>query len=212
MSQRTSPSTGQAYGIRLTCRVLDLSRSTYYAQKAPKPLMSKKRGPKPAISDDDLLSLIKEDLAHSSFYGEGHRKVNARLHRSGKQVSRNRVLRIMRSHRLLSPHRSAARTAKAHDGRITTDEPNQMWGTDGLKVLTLREGWVWVFPVVEHWNTECLGFHVTKCGDRFAALAPISSALMKRFGSVERGVAQRLELAVRLDHGSQYRERIFGIS
>ena len=30
---------------------------------------------------------------------------------------------------------------------------------------------------VEHWNAECVGWHVCKRGDRFAALQPISMGL-----------------------------------
>ena len=42
------------------------------------------------------------------------------------------------------------------------------------KVFTIEDGWVWVFVAVEHWNAECVGWHVTKHGDRYAALEPIS--------------------------------------
>jgi hypothetical protein len=82
-----------------------------------------------------LLVLIREDLAASPFKGEGHRKVFGHLHYvAGKRVGRNRDLRLMRLHRLLSPHRLASVPTKAHDGRITTDAPNVRWATDGAKV------------------------------------------------------------------------------
>jgi len=32
------------------------------------------------------------------------------------------------------------------------------------------EGWGWTFLALEHWNAECLGWHVCKQGTRFAAL------------------------------------------
>jgi putative transposase len=71
---------------------------------------------KVALDDDSLLALIREDLAASPFKGEGHRKVFGRLrHVQGHGVGRNRILRLMRLHRLLSPHRAAAAPAKAHD-------------------------------------------------------------------------------------------------
>ena len=77
-----------------------------------------------------------------------------------------------------------------------------MWGTDGAKIETVYDGWVWLFTVVEHWNTECLGWHVTKKGDRHAALEAIGNALKHEFGSVSKGVAAGVSL--RLDHGPQY--------
>ena len=59
-----------------------------------------------------------------------------------------------------------------------------MWGTDGVRVFTVDDGWGWIFTAVEHWNAECVGWHVCKRGDRFAALQPIS---MGQTGLVDRG-------------------------
>ena len=80
----------------------------------------------------------------------------------------------MRENQLLSPYRGRQGHPDPHDGTIVTEAPNLMWGTDGTKVFTLEDGWVWVFAAVEHWNAECVGWHVTKHGDRYAALEPIS--------------------------------------
>jgi transposase InsO family protein len=163
----------------------------------------KRRGPKPLISDEDLLVLIRDDLATTPFTGEGHRKVWGRLRfRDGHRVPRKRVLRLMRENHLLSPHRGRPKAAKAHDGKIITLAPNLMWGTDGTRVFTLDEGWVWIFTAVEHWNAECVGWHVCKTGDRYAALQPLSMALGRLYGSVEKGIARGLSL--RMDHGTQY--------
>jgi transposase InsO family protein len=59
-----------------------------------------------------------------------------------------------------------------------------------------------VFVAVEHWNAECVGWHVSKHGDRYAALEPISQGLTSLYGSVAAEVARGLLL--RMDHGSQY--------
>ena len=37
-----------------------------------------------------------------------------------------------------------------------------MWGSDEPKILTLGDGWVWIFSVIDHWNAERLGWHVYK--------------------------------------------------
>jgi transposase InsO family protein len=156
-----------------------------------------------ALDDAALLMLIREDLAASPFKGEGHRKVFGRLrYVLGHRVGRNRVLRLMRLHRLLSPHRCRTVPAKAHDGRICTDAPNVRWATDGAKVWTQEEGWLWVFTTVEHWNAELLGHHVCKHGDRFAAYEPVAQAVERVFGSTRADAARGVEL--RHDHGSQY--------
>ena len=54
-----------------------------------------------------------------------------------------------------------------------------MWGTDGVRVFTVDDGWGWIFTAIEHWNAECVGWHVCKRGDRFAALQPISMGLAR---------------------------------
>jgi transposase InsO family protein len=108
----------------------------------------------------------------------------------------------MRENHLLSPHRGRQGEPQVHDGTITTEAPNLMWGTDGAKVFTVDDGWVWVFSAVEHWNAECVGWHVTKRGDRYAALEPISQGLTSHYGSLAAEVARGLQL--RMDHGSQY--------
>jgi len=211
MSARMSPTTGKPYGVRRTCAAWGIPRSSFYVRICPSPCSSEgdptpereKTGPKTEFSDDELLTLIREDLDSSPFIGEGHRKVWARLkYGRGIPVSQKRVLRLMRENNLLSPHRVPQKPPYEHTGRIVTDEPNEMWGTDGAKVFTLQDGWGWIFACVEHWNSEVMGHHVTKRGDRFAACEPVAQGILSEFGSVEAGAARGLSL--RIDHGSQY--------
>jgi hypothetical protein len=51
----------------------------------------------------------------------------------------------MRENQLLSPHRGIQAPQEPHDGTIITDAPNVMWCSDGTKLLTLEDSWVWVF-------------------------------------------------------------------
>ena len=210
MSESRSPSTGKRYGIQRVCSVLGLSRSSFYArrQRAAVPSSQQgRRGPKPFWSDETVLEWIRDDLAQSTFQGEGHRKVWARLrYGQGIVVSRKRVLRLMREHNLLSPYRRPPGETNGHDGTIVTQAANVMWGTDGTKVFTYDEGYAWIFVAIEHWNAECMGWHVCKKGDRFAALEPVAQGVLQQFGSVERSAARGL--ALRMDHGPQYMDDI----
>ena len=208
MTPAVSQGAVMIYGVQRVCAAFDVARSSFYAwrgqeaREGPRvPL--EKRGPKTRWTDPELLAAIRNDLATSPFKGEGHRKVWARLRvLRDVHVSRKRVLRVMRENHLLSPYRVRQGAAKKHDGQITTDAPNVMWGTDGTKVFTVNDGWVWVFAVVEHWNTECLGWHVCKVGDRFNALQPVGMAVKEVFGAVCRDIARGV--ALRMDHGTQY--------
>ena len=206
MSAATSPSTDEPYGVERVCRIFEMPRSTYYARQKsavsalPAP---KRRGPKPRTTDEKLLELVRADLTSSPFHGEGYRKVWARLRVvEGVRVSAKRVLRIMREHHLLSPHRGRQATGLVHDGRIITDAPNMMWGTDGMRVQTIEDNWGWIFVAIEHWNAECVGFHICKEGSRYAALEPIAQGVRRIFGATSADAARGL--ALRLDHGPQY--------
>ena len=113
---------------------------------------------------------IRADLESSPFHGEGHRTVRARLRiQRDVRASRKRVLRPMRDNKPLAPRRARGGGGAAHDGTIVADAPGLMWGTDGMRALTLDDGRRWVFSAVEHWNAECVGWRVRETGDRCAA-------------------------------------------
>ena len=208
MSTTTSAATGRRYGIQRVCLAWERSRSARYARRTQESTRAAgeapgRRGPTPTVSDETLLAAIRADLARSPFQGEGHRKVQARLRiLDGIRVARTRVLRVMRAHGLLSPYRGRQGHAQTHDGTIVTCAPNVMWGTDGVRVFTVDDGWVWTFAAVEPWNAECVGWYVCKVGSRFAALEPIAQGLRRLYGSVDAEVARGL--ALRMAHGSQY--------
>jgi len=208
MSRETSEATGKPYGLQRVCRVLEFPRSTIYAQQAKEstkvlPLHPVRRGPKPKIPDVELLAAIRTDLETSPFVGEGHRKVWARLRiLQDIRVSKDRVCRLMRENALLSPHRVRQGIPVLHDGSIQTESPNQMWGTDGIRIQTIEDGWVWVFSAVDHCDACCVGIHAAKIGNRFAALQPIAQGLQDAFGATGANVAKGLKL--RMDHGTQY--------
>ena len=208
MSAEISTGSGCRYGLERVCRVIEFPRSTIYAKRAAESrskviaLRPKRRGPAPKMSEERLLEVIRADLAASPFVGEGHRKPWARLRLAGIRVSRTRVLRLMRENQLLSPHRRPQGKRDPHDGSITTEQPDQMWGTDGIRIETVEDGWVWTFSAVDHCHAECVGWHVAKIGDRFAALEPIAQGLTRHFGGVHAQAGRGL--ALRMDHGTQY--------
>ena len=57
-----------------------------------------KRGPKTALTDEELLAAIRAVLAACPFHSEGHRKVHFRRRAQGIRVGRKRVLRVMGAH------------------------------------------------------------------------------------------------------------------
>ena len=124
MSATLSEATGRPYGIQRVCQAWERSRSALYARQTREQQRHKgeepaRRGPTPTVSDATLLEAIQADLDRSPFQGEGHRKVHARLRiLDGIRVARTRLLRVMRAHKLLSPHRGRQGAARVHAGTI----------------------------------------------------------------------------------------------
>ena len=203
MSRRVSPSTDKVYGVERVTRLSGVSRATVYRHRHGSGETAARRpGPLGAMSDDGLVQEIRKLLTASPFHGEGHRKLWARLRFAGIRTSRRRVLRLTREHGLLAHQRPGRpRGPKAHDGTITTERVDLMWGTDLSSVMT-GEGQAAVFVAVDHCSAECVGTHASRSADRFEALEPVRQAVRERFGAFGKDVAAGLRL--RHDHGSQY--------
>ena len=201
MSRQVSPSTEQVYGLQRVTRIWGISRATIYRHRL-EPVTRQRPGPQGAMSDEDLVAAIRQLLTDSPFHGEGYRKLWARLRFAGIRTSRRRVLRLMRERGLLAQQRAGrAHGPKAHDGTITTERVDLMWGTDLTSVLT-GEGQTAVFVAVDHCSAECVGIHASRSADRFEALEPVRQAVREHFGAFAKNVASGL--ALRHDHGSQY--------
>jgi len=201
--------THRRYGLQRVCRIWQVSRSTVYAQRqASMPSESSisppaKRGPLGPCSDSELVDCIRRALADSPFYGEGYRKVWAKLRFAGLRTSKERVRRLMRQHGLQAPQRTGhPHGPKAHDGTIITEQPDVMWGTDATTTITVEEGQAYVFISVDHCTFECTGIHASASGNRFEALEPLRQGVRAHFGGyTEKSVDG---LAVRHDHGPAY--------
>jgi putative transposase len=210
MSQAVSASANRPYGLARVCKVWRLSRATVgrHRRTANRPSAPRRRpGPSGPMPDEALVGRIRALLAGSPFHGEGYRKVWARLRYCGVRTSPRRVLRLMREHGLLAHQRPGSpRGPRAHDGTITTERVDQMWGTDMTAVAT-GEGPAAVFIAVDHCSAECVGIHAGLHATRHEALEPIRQAVRGRFGAADKNVAAGLR--IRHDHGSQYMSKDF---
>ena len=156
MSGAQSISTRRAYGVQRIGRVGERARSSVYARRhaTKSRALRCRRGPVGAAPDAVLVGHIRRVLQTSPFHGEGYRKAWAKLRVAGIRTSKERVRRFMREHDLQAPHRVGhAHGPKAHDGTITTEAPDAMWGTDMTATVTLGEGSAFVFVAVDHCAT-----------------------------------------------------------
>jgi putative transposase len=109
----------------------------------------------------------------------------------------------MREHGLLAPTPKVRRRARRlHDGRISTDTPDELWATDPTEAWTRLDGRCAVFAIVDHGTGE-VWVDAAPRMDRWAAADLLREAVLDRFGSVEAGAAAGLKL--RHDGGSCFR-------
>jgi putative transposase len=88
-----------------------------------------------------------------------------------------------------------------HDGTITPDTVDTMWGTDLTTTFT-GEGQAAVFIAVDHFTAGCVGIHASSRATRFEALEPIRQGVRRHFDGFAKDIAHGL--VVRHDHESQY--------
>jgi putative transposase len=207
MSRVISSSARRPYGLALVARCWKLSRATLYRRRVAPAEVKRRPGPLGPCDDTTLLAHIKRAIAGTRFTGEGYRKVWARLRVAGIRTSPGRTRRLLAAHGLLAPHRRGTRPGKQHDGTITTEAVDMMWGTDMTQTVTVTEGRAHVFIAFDHCNSECIGIHADRSANRFQALEPIRQGVTKHFGAVAKDIATGLKL--RHDHGSNYMSNDF---
>jgi len=99
------------------------------------------------------------------------------------------------------PHRSAASGgfSRLLSSRRTR---TRFWGTDATRFYTEEDGWCWFFGAIDHHTDELLGWHVTKLGDRWAALEPIRQGVRQAFHGFSKEVARGLRSAATGDRST----------
>lgn len=214
MSATMSTSEDRLYPVALICKAWGIPRSVYYDTLARRrdAAPRAKPGPRPRVTDkelaDQIRGLLEVTEREFGFRGEGYRKLHARLRHEGVPAHKDRVLRVMRENGLLSPSRvGSPRGPRTHDGVITTERPDVMWGTDATTVATLAEGTAWVFIAVDHCTGECVGIHASQRGNRFEAFEPIRQAIRTSFGVLDKAAAAGV--SARHDNGTQNMSRYF---
>ncbi|WP_373504122.1 transposase [Aestuariivirga sp.] len=113
----------------------------------------------------------------------------------------------MKENGLLAPQRPADRAEHPHDGTITTDRVDQVWGSAMTQTVTIAEGRAYVFVAVDHCSGEFVGTHASSRANRWEALEPIRQGVAEHFDAVEENAAAGLVL--RHDHGSNYMSEDF---
>ncbi len=199
----------RALGVEPICRVLrdagvQIAPSTYYAAKQHTPSTR-------ALRDHELTKEIR--TVHTKNLGVyGARKVHAELARTGHQVARCTMERLMRAEGLRGIPQAKSTFTTGSDGAETprpedlvdrqfvADAPNQLWVAD-LTYVRTHAGWVYVAFVLDVFSRLVLGWQVSTSLRTDVALDALDMALWAR----RRSGADLTGLVHHSDRRVQYR-------
>ncbi len=148
------------YPMRILCRVLQVSRSGYYAWRARKPSVRD-------LEDERLRPRIVEafETGRGTY---GSPRVRDELVDQGLEIGRKRVARLMREMGLygVSARKFRVTTDSDHDHPIAENVldrnfealgPNEKWATDITYVWT-GEGWLYLAVVMDLYSRRIVGW------------------------------------------------------
>jgi putative transposase len=171
-----------AFPVSVLCRVLEVSKSGYYAWTGRPPSKHLQR-------DADLRAQIR--TAYKASTGRyGSPRVHAELRANRQRVSRKRVARLMREDLLVGRTRRRFRTTTdsnhpfpiapnllARD--FTTTAPDKVWVTDITAIWTAR-GWLYLAAILDLFSRKVVGWATSQNVDRHLALAALTNAVRDR--------------------------------
>lgn len=143
------------YSVSAMCRVLQVNRSTYYYEAKQKP-------------DESGLSSEIAEIFRTSRNNYGTRKIKEELKKTGKQVSRRRIGRIMKQEGLVSnyttaqfkPQKDASNESKT-ENVLNRQFQNREYRDVVISDLTyVRVGtrWNYICVLVDLFNREIIGY------------------------------------------------------
>lgn len=197
------------FGVEPICRILresglQIAPSTYYAAKNRPPSAR-------AVRDAALIVDIK--TAHKANLGVyGARKIHAELNRSGVEVARCTVERLMRQERIQGIRRdktrrttfgAGAETERPEDlveRKFEASAPNQLWVAD-LTYIRTHAGWVYAAFVIDVFKRRVVGWQTSTNMRTDLALDALEMGLWQR----QRTGQDVTGLIHHSDRGVQYR-------
>ncbi len=164
--------------IQRLCRLLDVSRSWFYARHA-----------QPEHDPADLALREAIEAVTLAFPGYGYRRVTKHLQRDGWVANHKRVLRVMREESLLcqlqrrfvptTDSRHAFRRYPNLLGTQVCNAPNQAWVAD-ITYIRLPTTFVYLAALLDAYSRYCVGWQLSRSIDTQLTLAALEQALATR--------------------------------
>lgn len=189
------------FGVEPICKTLGVSASAYYQRATG-------HRSRRAVEDERLLDLIRE-LHARNYYAYGSWRMWKALSRTGEQVGRARVERLMRKHgiqgakrrgkpwRTTRPDANAYRPADLVERDFTAGRPDQLWFAD-FTYLRCWEGVVFFSFVIDAYSRQIVGWQFASHMRTDLVLDALRMALAVREPGAD------VQLVHHSDAGSQY--------
>jgi putative transposase len=172
------------------CKLLNISRSSYYYEAEPF-----------KEQDIKIMHKIDEIYTDASFYG--YRRIHMQLKEYGFNIGVNRVLKYMNILGIQAtfPRKKRLTSIKNHEHKIypyllkniEINKPNQVWSGDITYIRTAK-GFVYLAAVIDWYTKSILSWKVSNSMDTLLAVDVLKNAIDK-YGTPE---------IFNTDQGSQY--------
>lgn len=189
--------------MKSMCRVLEVSRSGYYAWKRrPESLRSK---------ENKLLAERVREVHARSRRTYGSPRIHRTLQSQGIWCGRNRVAHLMRSYGIVAQRQLRyKRSTATRSGRIFADNllkrrfnvgvPNRVWAGD-LTCFWTGSGWLHLAIVMDLYSRKIIGWAMNRRMTEELTINAVNMALMNR--------KPKDGLIHHSDQGSQYSSQTF---
>lgn len=172
----------KAFPIEFMCRLLEVSKSGYYAWR------NRERSAHD-LRDDELVPVMRATF-DTYPRGCGSRMLLGALRTAGYSVSRKRVVRLMAENQMR--HRLKRRFARTTDSRhkkrvarnvlkrrFAVGQPNKAWASD-ITYLPTRRGWVYLAVVIDLGTRRVVGWAVGPTMEQELVLRALRDAIYER--------------------------------
>lgn len=193
----------ESYSIEKMCKVLEVSRSSYYKSK------NKSRG-KRSRENELLLKKIREVFAESK-ERYGSPRITAELKRRGINCNKKRIARLMNKYgiaaKIFRKYRNTTNSDHKKEksenvlgGEFRRQRSNEVW-TGDITYIRTEEGWLYLAAVIDIYSRKVIGWQLDKNLNSNLVERALKNALMDR--QVERGII------FHSDQGIQYASESF---
>jgi len=194
---------GKDYTIEKMCKILEVSRSSYYKRR------NRDKG-KRFKDNKTLLEKIRE-VFNASKEHYGSPRITAELKRQGMQCNKKRIARLMSKNgiagRMFRKYRNTTNSDHRQERcenilsrEFTRNRSNEVWKSD-ITYIRTGEGWLYLAAVMDIYSRKVIGWQLDKNLNSDLVERALENALMDR--KVESGII------FHSDQGIQYASERF---